>query len=290
MYTMHRTLFRFFLVLTGIAILAPNLPAQPAAPKVEFPAPSPACTIKQRVGLTDIQVDYSRPGIKNRQIFGGIVPYGKVWRTGANSATKISFSTDVNLNGTAIPAGTYELFTIPGEDEWTIIINKAANQWGAYQYDEKQDFARIKARPIQLAESIETFTIEFNKIRDDSAVMNLAWDRTLVPIRIEMDVASKLVPQIEAVMASDAKEKPYYQAAMFYYDHDQDLQKASKWVDAAIAEREAHYIVYLKAKILAKLGDKDGAIKAAKRSSELAVKANDPGYVKLNDDLIASLQ
>jgi hypothetical protein len=290
MYTIHKMLFRLFLTLAGFVTLAPELPAQPAEPKVEFPAPSPACTIKQRVGLTDIEVVYSRPGIKDRQIFGGIVPYGKVWRTGANSATKITFSTPVKLNGTDIPAGTYELFTIPGEDEWTVIINKAANQWGAYQYDEKSDLARIKATPIQLAESIETFTIEFNKIRDESAVLNLAWDHTIVPIHIEMDVASKLVPQIEAVMASDAKQKPYYQAAMFYYDHGQDLQKASKWVDAAIAEREAHYIVYLKAKILAKLGDKEGAITAAKRSSELAVKANDPGYVKLNSDLISSLQ
>jgi len=286
----HKTRFGICLALAGILALAPELTAQPAGPKVDFPAPSPACTIKQHVGLTDIEVTYSRPGIKNRKIFGGMVPYGKVWRTGANSATKISFSTPVKLNGTDIPAGNYELFTIPGEDEWTIIINKAVNQWGAYQYDENQDLVRIKTTPMEIGESIETFTIEFNEIRDDSAVMNLVWDHVVVPIHIEMDVVSKLVPQIETVMASDAKQKPYYQAAIFYYDHDQDLQKASKWVDAAIAEREAHYIVYLKAKILAKLGDKDGAIKAAKRSIELATKANDPGYVKLNNDLISSLQ
>ena len=287
---MKTKLFCLSLVLAGGLMPGLNTLAQPASPKVDFPAPSPACTIKQRVGLTDVEVVYSRPGIKNRQIFGGLVSYGQVWRTGANAATKITFSTAVKLNGTDIPAGTYALFTIPGENEWTIIINKGAAQWGAFQYDEKADVARFKATPVQLAESIETFTIEFNDIQDESAVMNLVWDHTVVPIHMEIELTSKLVPQIEALMASDAKNKPYFQAAMFYYDHGLDLQKASKWVDAAIAQREAYYIVHLKAKILAKLGDKDGAITAAKHSSELAAKAKDSGYVKLNDDLISSLK
>jgi hypothetical protein len=258
--------------------------------RLEFPAASPGCTIKQRFGLTDVEVVYSRPGIKGREIFGSLVPYGKVWRTGANNATKLTFSTPVKINGAEVPAGTYALFTIPGENEWTIIINKGAAQWGAFAYDEKVDVVRVKSVPLKLAESVESFTIEFNRITDESAVMNLVWDKTVVPIKLEVDVTSKLVPQIEATMASDSKNKPYYPAAMFYYDHGQDLKKASEWVDAAIKQREAHYIVYLKAKILAKLGDKEGAIAAAKRSSELAVKANDPGYVKMNDDLIASLK
>jgi hypothetical protein len=271
-------------------LLAATTPAQPAVPKVDFPAPSPACTIKQRVGLTDIEVVYSRPGIKDRDIFGALVPYGQVWRTGANAATKLTFSTPVKLNGTAIAAGTYALFTIPGESDWTIIINKGAAQWGAFQYDEKADVARFQATPVQLAEQIETFMIDFNQIRDESAVMNLVWDHTVVPINIEIPLTDKLVPQIEAVMASDSSQKPYYPAALFFYDHGQDLHKASQWVDAAITNREAYYIVHLKAKILAKLGDKDGAIAAAKRSSELAIKAKDNGYVKLNDDLISSLK
>ncbi len=258
--------------------------------RLEFPAPSPACTIKQRVGLTDIEVDYSRPGVKGREIFGSVVPFDKVWRTGANNATKIIFSTDVKLNGAAVPAGTYALFTIPGETEWTIIINKGAAQWGAFQYKSNDDVVRFKATPVAFPAAIDSFTIEFDKIRDESASLDLVWDKTLVPIKIEVDVTSTLVPQIEATMASDGKNKPYYQAAMFYYDHGQDLEKAKKWVDAAIAQREAHYIVYLKAEILAKLGDKEGAIAAAKRSSELAVKANDPGYVKMNNDLIATLK
>ncbi|MEJ0090828.1 MAG: DUF2911 domain-containing protein [Limisphaerales bacterium] len=283
----NKTLCLLSLSACGL-MFASTLLAQ--APKVEFPAASPACTLKQRVGLTDIEIDYSRPGVKDRVIFGGMVPYGKVWRTGANQATKIIFSTPVKLNGVEIPAGTYALMTIPGEDEWTIIINKGAEQWGAYQYDEKKDVVRFKARPITLGRPIDTFTIEFNQIRDESAYLNLVWDKTVVPIKLEIDLTEKLVPQIETVMTSDEKQKPYYQAALFYYNHGLDLQKANKWVDAAIAEREAHYIVYLKAQILAKLGDKEGAIAAAKRSSELAEKANDSGYVKLNEDLIASLK
>ncbi len=260
------------------------------APKVEFPAASPACTLKQHVGLTDIEVDYSRPGVKNRDIFGGLVPYGQVWRTGANQATKIVFSTPVKLNGTDIPAGTYGLFTIPGKDEWTIIINKGAEQWGAYKYDAKSDVARFKSTPITLEKPLDTLTIEFNKITDDSSYINIAWDKTLVPIKLEVDVVDKVVSQIEAVMASDAKQKPYYQAALFYYNHGRDLNQAKKWVDAAIAEREAHYMLFLKAEIQAKLGDKEGAKETSKRSTELALKANDSGIVKQNADLIESLK
>jgi len=260
------------------------------APKLEFPAPSPACTIKQRVGLTDIEIVYSRPSMKGRQIFGSLVPYGAVWRTGANAATKISFNTPVKLNGTEIAAGTYAFYTIPGENEWTIILNKGVGQSGT-QYDQAADVARFKATPVKLSDtSIDTLTIEFNHVRDESAVITLVWEQTVVPVKVELDLTSKLVPQIEEAMSATEGRKPYYQAAMFYYDHDQDLKKASQWVDAAIAEREAHYIVYLKARILAKLGDKQGAIAAAKRSTELAINAKDTGYVKMNEDLITSLK
>lgn len=280
----NKTLFSS-LILAAVLGFDSTLFAQ--APKVEFPAPSPACTIKQRVGLTDIEVVYSRPSMKGRQIFGSLVPYGSVWRTGANSPTKLTFSTDVKLNGKDIPAGTYSLHTIPGASEWTVIINKNAGQ----TYDEKNDLVRFMATPVTLSDThIETFTIEFNHIRDESAVINLVWEKTVVPIKLELELTSKLQPQIKAAMAAEGDQKPYYQAAMFYYDHNLDLAQAGKWVDAAIAQREAHYMVHLKAKILAKLGDKAGATTAAKRSSELAIKAKDTGYVKMNDDLIASLK
>src|ERR1022692_3493422 len=136
----------FALALTGFLSFPLWLSAQ--TPAVNFPAASPACTLKQRVGLTDIEIVYSRPSVKGRTIFGGIVPYGQVWRTGANQATKITFNTPVKFNGTEIPAGTYGLFTIPAEQEWTVIINKSATQWGAFQYDEKADVTRFKVKPV----------------------------------------------------------------------------------------------------------------------------------------------
>ncbi len=189
--------------------------------------------------MTDIEIVYSRPGVKDRAIFGGIVPYGQVWRTGANGATKITFSTPVKLNGNDIPAGTYALFTIPGADEWTVIINKGVDQWGAFQYDAKSDVARFKVTPVKLDWSLETFTIEINHIRDDSALINLVWDKTVVPINLETGLTAKLVPQIEAAMASPDKKSAgfYFQAATFYYNHDQDLHKALDWVNAGLADK-----------------------------------------------------
>ena len=285
---MNSKLLRFVAAIVGGLIFAASAPAQ--TPKIDFPAPSPACTIKQRVGLTDIEIAYSRPSMKDRVIFGNVVPFGTVWRTGANNATKITFSTPVKLNDTEVAAGAYALYTIPGENEWTIILNKGVGKSGT-QYDEKEDVVRFKTTPVSLRDtSIETFTIEFNHLRDESAVINLVWEKTVVPIKVELDVTSKLLPQIEAVMAAEGGNKPYYQAAMFYYDHGQDLAKAKDWVEAAIKQREAYYIVHLKAKILAKLGDKEGAIAAANRSIELAKTAKDSAYVKLNDDLISSLK
>jgi Protein of unknown function (DUF2911) len=288
-------MLRFVVVAMSGLALAASLQAQ--MPPINFPAASPACTLKQRVGLTDITVVYSRPGVKGRQIFGGIVPFGDVWRTGANQATKITFSTPVKLEGHDIPTGTYALFTIPGPDEWTIIINKNANQWGAFQYNTNDDLMRFQVKPVTLTNTrVETFTIEFNRIRDESALMELVWDKTVVPIRLTVDVADKLVPQIEAAMAASGKRPDafYFQAAMFYYDHSLDQKKALEWVNAGLADnpRIAYEMLHLKAEILAKQGDKAGAIAAAKQSTALALKAEGPGssFVKMNEDLISSLQ
>jgi hypothetical protein len=282
----------FFAASSLLAVT--GLFAQSPAPKVAFPAASPAATVKQRVGLTDIEVIYSRPGVKGREIFGGLVPFDQVWRTGANTATKISFSTDVTLNGTAIPAGHYELFTIPGRDEWTVIIHQDVSEWGAFTYDAKKDVARFTAKPVALAEPVESFTIGFNDLRDESATLNLSWDQTRVPVKIEVNLTATLVPQIESLMASDAKKKPYAQAAMFYLDHDLDLKKASDWIDAAIAAQpDAFYLIYQKARILARSGDKAGATAAAQKSMELAGKADPVAkdeYLRLNKALLARLR
>ena len=261
-------------------------------PKIEFPAPSPTSTLKQRVGLTDIEIVYSRPGKKGRTIFGSLVPYGEVWRTGANASTKISFSTPVKLNGHEVPAGKYALYTIPGETEWTIIIYKNPDLSGAFNYDPKDDLIRFTTQAVEIGATIETFTVDIGDIKDDSALLYMLWDRTLVPVKIEVNLVPKLAAQIDEAMAATEGQKPYYQAAMFYYDHDLDLQKARKWIDVAAKENERYYILHLKAKILAKLGEKEQAIAAAKRSTELAIKDDGPksGYVKMNQDLISSLQ
>ncbi len=269
--------------------------AQSPSP-VNFPAASPNCTIKQRVGLTDIDIVYSRPGIKGRTVFGGIVPYGTVWRTGANAATSITFSTPVKLEGNNIPAGTYSLFTIPGTNDWTIIINKNAKQFGAFKYDSNDDLVRFQVTPMNWSDTtVETFTIEFSQIRDDSADLLLLWDQTVVPIRLQVDLVSKIVPQIEAAMAAGKQSDAFYfQAASFYYDHDLDLNKALNWVNSGLADKPfiAFEILHLKAQILAKQGDKTGAIAAAKQSTELATKAEGPdnSFVWMNQQLISSLQ
>jgi hypothetical protein len=203
----------------------------------------------------------------------------------------------VKLNGNAIPAGKYALFTIPGEAEWTIIISKNTNGFGAFGYKPDEDLVRFKVTPVTLADtSVETFAIEFNHIRDETALLELVWEKTVVPIKLEVDVVSKVVPQIDAAMASKDKQQPqfYFQAATFYFNHDLDLKKALAWLDTGLADkpRIAYELLNLKAKILAKQGDKDGAIAAAKESSELAIKAEGPSssFVRMNQDLISSLQ
>ena len=282
-----------FILASGLALAASLFAQAPQAPKIDFPAASPSATLKQRVGLTDIEVNYSRPGLKGRVVVGNIDPFGKVWRTGANNATRISFSTPVKLQGSSLDAGTYELFTIPGKDEWTVILQKAGKQWGAYQYKQENDALRVTAKPVVLANPVETFTIDLNDIRDESATLNLIWADWRVPVKLEVDVVSIVVPQIEAVMASDSAKKPYAQAAMFYRDHDLDLKKALVWIDAAIAAQpDAYYYVYHKAKLLAKMGDKAGALAAAQQSIAMAAKDTGPvkdEYTRLNEALIASL-
>ena len=272
---------------------APKAPTAAPAPKIDFPAPSPAATLKQRVGLTDITIVYSRPGAKGRQMLGVKEPNGKVWRTGANSATKITFSTPVKFGGVDVPAGTYGLFSIPGETEWTVILSKNSTQWGAFTYDQKDDVVRVTTVPVKLMEPVETFTIDLNDLRDGSATLNLIWEKVRVPVKIEVDILGALLPQIDAAMAAEGGRKPYGQAAQFYLDQNLDLKKALGWTDASIAERATPTNVYLKAQILAKMGDKAGAMAAARQSIELADKAGGgmkTEYTKLNEALIAGLK
>jgi hypothetical protein len=270
-----------------------SVPIKPPAPHVDFPAASPAATVKQRIGLTDIEVVYSRPSLRGRVMIGGIDPYGVVWRTGANNATRITFSTRVTLQGAPVAAGTYELFTIPEKDEWTLILQKPTKQWGSYAYDPKNDVVRVKAKAESLAEPVETFTIGFNNLLNESGTLNLKWGRVTVPFAVEVEDMDLVVPQIEAVMASSGK-KPYAAAAVFYSDHNRDLKTALGWIDAAIAENpKGFYLVYQKARILQKMGDKTGAEAAARQSIDLASQSDEPAkseYRRLNEALIAGLK
>lgn len=279
-----------------LALSAAGLSAQtPPAPKLEFPAPSPAATIKQRIGITDVEVSYSRPSMRGRKIFGGLEAYGKVWRTGANSATKITFSTPVKFGGTGVAAGAYALFTIPGEKEWTVILNKVTGQWGAYTYDEKNDVARVQVAPATLAAPVETFTIGFDDLQNESsATLSLAWEKTRVAVTLSVDLVGTLVPQIEAALANPGPKSPYAQAAMFYLENNLDLKKALAWIDAAItANPKAFYLVYRKGLILEKMGDKAGAIAAAEASLAAAEKetgAIKDEYIRLNKALLGRLK
>jgi hypothetical protein len=291
---MTQKTFRAFSALMALALGSSIVNGQSApAPKLEFPAASPSSTLKQRVGLTDFEIVYSRPGVKGRQIWGAMEAYGKVWRTGANSATKITFTTPVKFNGVEAPAGTYALFTIPDPKEWTIILNRESDQWGAYRYNESLDVLRVKVKAETLPKVQETFSITFEDIRDEAALLVLAWENLRVPIPIGVEVESKLIPQIEAAMASPEKKSAgvYFSSAQFYLEHGQDLNKALAWANEAVTlSPKAHYMVHVKAKILAKLGRKEEAIATAKESIALAEAAKDLGYVKLNNDLISSLK
>ncbi len=258
--------------------------------QLEFPAASPAATLQQRIGLTDVTVAYGRPSMRGRKVFGGLEPYGTVWRTGANMATKVSFSTDVTFGGEAVPAGDYALFSIPGEKEWTLILSTNANQGGAYGYDESTDQARVTVMPERLAAPVETFAIGFESLKPAGATMTLEWESTRVAVPIETNVVEVLVPQIEAAMAGEG-EKPYFSAAMFYYENDLDMEKAAAWIEEGVKARpDAFWMVYRKGLILAKKGDKRGAIAAAEQSMEMASKASGlikAEYTRLNEALIA---
>jgi Protein of unknown function (DUF2911) len=273
--------------------LASTSRAQADEAALEFPAASPPCLVRNQIGTTTVEIQYGRPGVKGRKVFGGLVPYGEVWRTGANSATRITFSGDVRFGGADVTAGTYALFTVPDKTSWTVILNKAADQWGSYGYDEKQDVTRVQVQPETLAKPVETMTLDLADLRDDSAHLVLTWETTRIEVPIKTDLVARMQPRIEAAMAAEGGQKPYLQAAMFYYEHDLDLYKAREWADAAeAAQPEAVWVVYRKGLILAKMGDKEGARESANRTAELAAKAGGSlgaEYGRLSKELNARL-
>jgi len=257
------------------------------AQSIQTPSASPAATFQQRVGLTDITLNYSRPGVKERKIFGDLVPYDKLWRTGANMATRIEFSDDVRIEGNELKAGAYALFTIPGKDHWTIVFNSNYNQGGIAQYKESEDVLRVKVTPEEMDEKIETFTIDINDITDTSAKIWIIWENTAVPVRVNVEVDDKVMADIERVFdpASDAGN--YFAAASYYYNTDRDLDQALNWINKSIElGNNRYWVVHLKANILKKKGNCSAAIQAAEESKKLAKEAGNDDYVALNDKLI----
>ena len=259
--------------------------------KVVFPQVSQHGLVKQRVGLTDIEVDYSRPNKNNREIFGGLVPWDKVWRTGANSVTKIKFSDAVKLGDKDVAAGEYGLFTIPKANEWTIILSKNLE----LPYKPDGDVVRITATPMQVAEVLETFTIGFNDLRIDTATMFLAWDKTVVPVKLKTNDVAKVNQEIDAAVKSgkELDASFYNNAAGFYLDQNKDLKQAADWIDKAIAKSPDAYFMYTrKAQIQAKLGNKKEAIAAAEKSNQILESRpeRDESAIKANQSFIDGLR
>jgi tetratricopeptide (TPR) repeat protein len=261
-------------LLFGVGFVVLFLLPKPdaTAAEDEFPLPSQHAWIKQRVGLTDVEIDYSRPNKNGRQIFGGLLPYGKVWRTGANASTKIKFSDAVKIEGQEVAAGEYALYTVPTDGAWTIILSKDLKGWGAYEYKTETDALRVTSKPLTLPAATETFTISFGDLKDDSATLYLEWDAIRVPVVLTTNTVEKLERKIEAGLKNPGALQHgfYYNAASFYYAHDKDLNQALKWIDLAIEKKPTFYsYFYKKAQIEAKLGHKAEARAAAEKSIEL---------------------
>ena len=263
--------------------------------KVEFPATSQHAVVKQRVGLTDVEIDYSRPNKNNRDIFGGLVPFGKTWRTGANKPTRIKLSADIKLGDKAVPAGEYLVYTIPSADEWTIILSKDLNAQSVADYKQDADAARVTAKPVALATPAETFTIGFEDLRVNSATLYFDWDKTRVPVKLMTNDIEKVNRGIDAALKSGKTQDPgfYYSAASFYLDQDKDLPQALKWVDQALEKNpKAYFMHYKRAQILAKMGNKKEAIAAAEKSIEVLQAGPNPdaSAIETSRALIESLR
>lgn len=256
--------------------------------QIKTPAPSPTQTVKQDFGTSAVELIYSRPAMRGRKIFGDLVPWNAVWRTGANNATRIKFNEDVTFGGQPLKAGEYAIYTVPGENEWEVIINKGSANWGT-EYKKEDDVFRVKAKPIKLNETIESFTMQFGEVKPTSTDLQIMWDRTAVVIPITVDIDKKVMAQIDNAMNKDTR--PYFQAAMYYLDNGKDLNQALKWFDKAIEQNPtAYYMYHQKANTLVKLGRKDEAKAVAQQSMNMAREQNNNDYVRLNEKLLASLK
>ncbi|MFT4534767.1 MAG: hypothetical protein ACJA1A_000307 [Saprospiraceae bacterium] len=270
-----------FAVLCFVAL------AVSAQAQIKTPAPSPSATIMQTVGLTDVTVEYSRPSAKGRTIFGAdaLVPNGKIWRTGANSVTQVTFSNDVMIEGKELAAGKYGILTLPGASNWAVHFYTFESS-SFNSYTEATPALAVSVMSKKSADSKESFTISIDDLKSDGATMNLAWANTVVPVKISTHSHKSVMESIEKVMAGPSTGD-YYNAASYYYEADNDLDQALVWMNLATAGPDKKFWqMKKKSELLAKMGKKEEALAAANTSLELATKAGNNDYIKMNNDNI----
>ncbi len=252
--------------------------------QITTPQPSTSQTVIQTVGLTSLELSYSRPSMREREIFGALVPYGKMWRTGANKNTTISFDKDVKIGSKVVKAGTYAIYTKPNAQSWEVYFYAESSNWGVpSEWDSEKVVASVKANVITMPVKVETFTISFDSITNDSTTLGFLWDNVYVGVPISLFTDAQVTESIESVMGGP-NAGDYYSAAVYYLNADKDINKAKNWIDKAIEMRENPAFWYYRQQslIYAKSGDQKGAIKAAKKSLALAKEAGNADYIALN--------
>lgn len=258
--------------------------------QIKTPQPSPGCRLSQDIGLIKVDIDYSRPSAKGRKIFGDLVPFKQLWRTGANASTKVTISDDAMVGGIALKKGTYALYTIPGDKDWTIIFYKDASLWGApdpASYKEEEVAAKFTATAVPLRDMVESFTLNFNNLHNNGADLELTWEYTKVIIPFTVDTDGKVMDAIKTTMDGPASGD-FYASARYYFEEKKDMAQALVWVDKALEKGgDKFFILRLKANILAELGRYKDAIMVAEKSTELAKKEGNSDYPRMNDKSIA---
>lgn len=254
--------------------------------QIETPAPSPAAKVWQTVGLTDVTLDYSRPSMRGRTVFGDLVPYDMLWRTGANARTTITFSDDVVVDGQTLKAGSYAVFTKPGATSWEVFFYTDTQGGGTpSEWDESKVAAKTMVEVYKMEMPVETFTMTFDDLTSNSAVLGMIWENTYVGVKFEVPTDAMVMKDIEKVMAGP-NAGDYYAAAVYFYSEGKDIAKAKAWMDKAMAmtPKPAFWQLRQQSLIYAKAGDKKGAIEAAKKSLAGAEAAGNADYVKMNKD------
>jgi tetratricopeptide (TPR) repeat protein len=254
---------------------------------LKTPTPSPMQTLKQGFALTDISIEYYRPSAKGRTVFGDVVPFGKIWRTGANGATKMTFGENVKIQGKDVPAGTYAIYTIPNKDNWEILIYKDLKLGGnVNDYKQENELIRFTVPVVNMNDHVETFTVNVANIQASSCAIELTWEKTKISFNVVAEIDQAIMGSIDKAMNVDSK--PYYQAASYYYENNKDMAKALEWITKAVDQNpKAYWVALLKAKIELKSGDKKAATTSAQKVIELAKEAKNDDYVKMAEKLIS---